>query len=77
MAKKKSSKKSNVINSVNGISVQIYDGITIFAKSDNFKTVDEAIISAQRIIKNQKSINPDSTAYAVVWNKRNMVGYFD
>ena len=77
MAKKKSSKKSNIINSVNGISVHIYDGITIFAKGDNFKSVNDAINSAQRIIKTQKSIDPESTAYAVVWNKRNMVGYFD
>ena len=77
MSKSKSNKKSNILNSGTGISVQIYDGINIFAKSDNFTNVESAITSAKRIIESQKAIDPSMTAYAVVWNKRNMIGYFD
>lgn len=61
----------------NIISVHIYNGTTIVAKSDAFKNILAAKLSAERIIKNQKNIDPSTTAYAVVWKGRQMVEYID
>ena len=37
----------------------------------------EAISSAKRIIKSQNNINPDTTAYAMVWAGKQMIEYID
>ena len=70
-------KNSNVVSQL-GISVMIYDGLELVCKSDNFNTPEEARDSARRIISHQKKLMGDEmTAYAVVFDKKRMLYYFD
>lgn len=70
-------KNSNVI-STNSISVKIFDGLTLICGSDNFSTPEAARDSAQRIIEHQKKIMGESmTAYAMVFQNKQLLYYFD
>ena len=69
-------KNSNIIDSK--ISVKIFDGMTLVAGSDNFKSTIEARNSAERIIRHQKEIVGEGmTSYAMVFKGNKMLYYFD
>lgn len=68
-------KNSNIISSK--ISVKIYDGLTLICGSDNFDSVQAARDSAKRIIEHQKKLIPSNTAYAMVFQGKQMLYYFD
>ena len=67
--------KSNIVTE-NGYRVQICDGM-IEVASKVFTNKWEAIASAKRIVKHQNSLNPDTTAYAMVWSGKQMIEYID
>lgn len=66
-----SNKNSNIIT------VEIYDGLKLYAKCDTFTDLITAQLSAKRIISSQKKIDPSTSAYALVWNGKTMVNYID
>ncbi len=70
-----SNSKSNIVTE-KGYRVQICDGMCEVA-SKVFTSKWKAISSAKRIIKAQHYINPDNTAYAMVWAGKQMIEYID
>lgn len=68
--------KSNIIPS-SKISVEIYDGLSLICKSNNFTSTKEARDSAERIIKFQEKLLDTNTAYAMVFENKKMLYYFD
>ena len=75
LCKNTNNMKSGIKNS--NISIQIYDGIEVIAKNETYTDINSAKESAKRIIDSQKNIDPSTTAYAIVWDHKKMVGYFD
>lgn len=67
--------KSNVVSSKK-FAAQIYDGMEIVCGT-TFAKKEEAIASVTRIIKHQKKLNPECTAYAMVWDNKKMIYYID
>ena len=70
-----SKKNSNVVPTK--ISVKIYDGLTLLCGSDNFDSTLEARNSAERIIKQKEVLLNTSTAYAMVFEGKKMLYYFE
>ena len=70
-----SKKKTNIVPE-KGYRVQICSGMVEVA-SQLFTNKWEAIASAKRIIKSQNNINPDTTAYAMVWAGKQMIEYIE
>ena len=70
-----SKKKTNIVPE-KGYRVQIYDGMCEVA-SKVFTNKWDAISSAKRIVKSQHYINPENTAYAMVWAGKQMIEYID
>ena len=68
-------KKTNIVPE-KGYRVQICSGMCEVA-SKVFTNKWEAISSAKRIVKHQNSIDPDTTAYAMVWTGKQMIEYID
>lgn len=68
-------KKSNVISST--ISVKIFDGLDYILGSDKFDSKEDARASAERLIKYQKKLLNTNTAYAMVFEGKKMIYYFD
>ena len=69
-------KNSNILPN-NGYLVKICDGMKVIC-SKNFSSEKEAYSSAKKIIENQKEICGESmTAYAMVFNSKKMLYYFD
>ena len=67
-------KNSNILPKY---SVQIYDGMTLICSS-NFNDETKAKNSASRIIEHQKKLMGSSmTAYAMVFDNKKMLYYFD
>lgn len=74
---KKSTKNSNVLLAEKGFKVFICDGMQTICSS-SFPTEIEAHDSALRIINHQKKIMGDAmTAYAMVFDHKKMLYYFD
>ena len=66
-----SNKNSNIIT------VEIFEGLKLYARSTDFTDLVNAQVSAKRIISNQKKIDPSTSAYALVWYGKTMVNYID
>ena len=67
--------KSNVVDS-RKFRAEIYDGTEVICGS-RFAKKEDAIASVKRIIKHQKTLSPDCTAYAMVWDNKKMIYYID
>lgn len=67
--------KNNVIDSKK-FKAEIYNGMEVVCGT-RFAKKDEAIASVKRIINHQKSIDPNFTAYAMVWDNKKMIYYID
>lgn len=72
-----SKKNSNVLSVDGKISVKIFDGLELLTSSDMFTNVEEAKRSAQRIIKYKEKLLNSTTAYAMVFDSKKMLYYFD
>ncbi len=77
MKQKKSNKKNSNVFAEEGFKVMICDGLQTICSS-TFPDVTQAHDSALRIINHQKKIMGDSmTAYAMVFDHKKMLYYFD
>ena len=77
MKQKKSNKKNSNVFAEKGFKVMICDGLQTICSS-TFSDVNQAHDSALRIINHQKKIMGDSmTAYAMVFDHKKMLYYFD
>lgn len=68
-------KKSNIVSSK--ISVKIFDGLNFILGSDRFDSTESARASAERLIRFQKELLNTDTAYAMVFEGKKMIYYFD
>ena len=68
-------KKSNIVSSK--ISVKIFDGLNFILGSDRFDSTENARASAERLIRFQKELLNTDTAYAMVFEGKKMIYYFD
>lgn len=70
-------KNSNIISS-GRYSVKIFDGLKYICGSDAYTSEKDARDSAQRIIEHQKKLmGNEMTAYAMVFDNKKMLYYFD
>jgi hypothetical protein len=70
-------KNSNIISS-GKFSVKIYDGMKLICGNDSYTDENKAREAAERIINHQKKLLGDSmTAYAMVFDNKKMLYYFD
>jgi len=77
MKQKKSNKKNSNVFAEEGFKVMICDGLQTICSS-TFQDVTKARDSAIRIINHQKKLMGDSmTAYAMVFDHKKMLYYFD
>lgn len=77
MKQKKSNKKNSNVFAEEGFKVMICDGLQTIC-SRTFLNVTQAHDSALRIINHQKKLMGDSmTAYAMVFDHKKMLYYFD
>lgn len=77
MKQKKSNKKNSNVFAEEGFKVMICDGLQTICSS-TFQDVTKAHDSALRIINHQKKLIGDSmTAYAMVFDHKKMLYYFD
>lgn len=77
MKQKKSNKKNSNVFAEEGFKVMICDGLQTICSS-TFQDVTKAHDSALRIINHQKKLMGDSmTAYAMVFDHKKMLYYFD
>jgi len=67
--------KTNVVDSKK-FTAKIYDGMEVICGS-SFDKKEDAIASVKRIINQQKKLNPECTAYAMVWDNKKMIYYID
>lgn len=70
-------KKSNIVSIENKISVKIFDGLDFIIGSDLFTSKEAAKASAERLIKFQKELLNTTTAYAMVFEGKKMIYYFE
>ena len=71
-------KNSNIFSTKGKYSVKIFDGMNLVCGYDKFTSAEEARDSAKRIIESQKKICGESmTAYAMVFDSKRMLYYFD
>lgn len=77
MKQKKSNKKNSNVFAEEGFKVMICDGLQTICSS-TFQDVTKAHDSALRIINHQKKLMGDSmTAYAMVFDHKKILYYFD
>lgn len=70
-------KNSNIFSDKGKYSVKIYDGMTLLCASNMFESPEAARDSAKRLIKYQEKLLNTNTAYAMVFDSKKMLYYFD